>query len=280
MGSGWAYFVEQLQYEKHVRKHWAEKDASLLAFKKHLNKLTFDLDRDLWIDVSRCEPSTLKIFKGLLCYRRWCSSLRSSQLSSAQRCRRSSKGRKVHLPVDSDYLTILTKILRHCNMDYIVLSSLKYEEILQLNLSYDVICSWAVNFIGRMQDNYPQDLKLSPKIQIRYFIPKKHLPGHGAKCRTRYSFNWLPGVGRTHGETVEQEWSHINGAVLMTREMGSGARHAALDDHWGGWNWRKLVDMGKRLLFIWHTRLWISLLPPSLKSSYRCILPQVLAQGL
>lgn len=68
--------------------------------------------------------------------------------------------------------------------------------------------------------------------------------GHGFECRTRYSFNWQPGVGRTHGETVEQEWSHINGAVLMTREMGSGARHAALDDHWGGWNWRKLVDIG------------------------------------
>lgn len=94
-----------------------------------------------------------------------------------------------------------------------------------------------------MQQYYP-DLKLCREIQIRRFIPKKHLPGHGFDCRTIYSFNWLPGVGRTHGETVEQEWSHINGAVLMTREMGSGARHSALDDHWGGWNWRKLVDIG------------------------------------
>lgn len=95
-----------------------------------------------------------------------------------------------------------------------------------------------------MRENYPDSLQLPREIVLRNFIPKRHLPGHGFKCRTRYSFNWCHGVGRTHGETVEQEWSHINGAVLMTREMGSGARHAALDDHWGGWNWRKFVDIG------------------------------------
>lgn len=130
-------------------------------------------------------------------------------------------------------------------MDYIILSALLEDENELVDLSYDVICSWAVNFEERMQKHYP-DMKLSPEVysRMRYFIPKKHLPGHGAKCRTRYSFNWQPYVGRTHGKTVEQEWSHINGAVLMTREMGSGARHAALDDHWGGWNWLKLIGLG------------------------------------
>lgn len=141
-------------------------------------------------------------------------------------------------------------------MDYIILSALKGDFNKLLCLSYDVVCSWSVYFDKRMRDHY-QGLKLSDEVQIRYFIPKKHLPGHGFKCRTRYSFNWLRGVGRTHGETVEQEWSHINGAVLMTREMGSGARHAALDDHWGGWNWRKLVDLGtiyfyRDILFLHH----------------------------
>lgn len=140
-------------------------------------------------------------------------------------------------------------------MDHIILSSLDGDANKLLNVSYDIVCSWSVHFDERMQKFYP-DLKLSKEVQLRYFIPKRHLPGHGFKCRTRYSFNWLPAVGRTHGETVEQEWSHINGAVLMTREMGSGARHAALDDHWGGWNWRKLVDIGTiyfyRLPFFHH----------------------------
>jgi len=51
-------------------------------------------------------------------------------------------------------------------------------------------------------------------------------------------------VGRTHGETVEQEWAYINLAALSTREMGPGARHTALDDSWGGWNWKKVLGLG------------------------------------
>lgn len=31
IGSGWTYFVEQLEYEKHVRKHWDEKDVRSLG---------------------------------------------------------------------------------------------------------------------------------------------------------------------------------------------------------------------------------------------------------
>jgi hypothetical protein len=27
--------------------------------------------------------------------------------------------------------------------------------------------------------------------------------------------------------------------------MGAGSRHSALDSHWGGWNWRKIVGFGK-----------------------------------
>jgi hypothetical protein len=27
--------------------------------------------------------------------------------------------------------------------------------------------------------------------------------------------------------------------------MGPGARHSALDDSWGGWNWKKILGLGK-----------------------------------
>ena len=76
-------------------------------------------------------------------------------------------------------------------------------------------------------------------------MPKFHLPAHGPTCQVRYSFNYTHGVGRTHGETVEQEWAYINLAALSTREMGPGARHSALDDSWGGWNWRKTLGLGE-----------------------------------
>jgi len=83
------------------------------------------------------------------------------------------------------------------------------------------------------------------KLTITHLVPKFHLPAHGPKCRAKYSFNYTRGVGRTHGETVEQEWAYINLAALSTREMGPGARHSALDDSWGGWNWKKLLGLGE-----------------------------------
>lgn len=78
-----------------------------------------------------------------------------------------------------------------------------------------------------------------------HVVPKFHLPTHGPKCQVQYSFNYTQGVGRTHGETVEQEWAYINLAALSTQEMGPGARHSALDDSWGGWNWRKVLGLGE-----------------------------------
>jgi hypothetical protein len=39
----------------------------------------------------------------------------------------------------------------------------------------------------------------------------------------------------------------MNLAALSTREMGPGARHLALDDYWSGWNWKKILNMGKFL---------------------------------
>ena len=61
-------------------------------------------------------------------------------------------------------------------------------------------------------------------------------------------------MGRTHGETVEQEWAYINLAALSTREMGPGARHATLDDSWGGWNWRKILGFGTYAALSWVER--------------------------
>lgn len=126
-----------------------------------------------------------------------------------------------------------------------MLSTLKHEDIKDLKLSYDIACSWSKHVRSRADDFYTVEMRFSDGTVIVFLIPKFHLPAHGIACRTKYSFNFVRFVGRTHGETVEQEWSHINGAVLMTREMGSGARHAALDDHWGGWNWMKLLTLGE-----------------------------------
>lgn len=49
----------------------------------------------------------------------------------------------------------------------------------------------------------------------------------------------------THGESIETIWSHSTSLATWSRENGPSARHALLDTHWSGWNWRKLVKLRK-----------------------------------
>ena len=132
---------------------------------------------------------------------------------------------------------------RYINTDYIVASYLRRCKVNDIKISYDIACKWSINLQERFRKLH-NDISLST-FTITYLVPKFHLPAHGTKCQTQYSFNYTRGVGRTHGETVEQEWAYINPAALSTREMGPGARHSALDDSWSGWNWRKTLGLGK-----------------------------------
>ena len=129
-------------------------------------------------------------------------------------------------------------------MDYIFLLTLRDEKVLMIKISYDIICRWIINLFRRI-NTYPLELRIPEnRFSFEYFIPKFHLPAHGSSCHTKYSFNYRPGVGRTHGENIESGWAHTNPAAVATREMGPGARHSALDSHWGGWNWRKITGLG------------------------------------
>ena len=130
-------------------------------------------------------------------------------------------------------------------MDFIFLSTVKDEGVKMIKISYDIACSWSVNLFRRIK-NYSSELQIpEDRFSMEYFIPKFHLPAHGSDCHTKYSFNYRPGVGRTHGENIESGWAHTNPAAVATREMGASARHSALDSHWGGWNWRKIVGFGE-----------------------------------
>ena len=58
----------------------------------------------------------------------------------------------------------------------------------------------------------------------------------------------MEGVGRTVGEDVETIWAGTNPLAPSVREMGPAARHDTLNDHWNGWNFRKIVGFGMYLL--------------------------------
>ncbi|KAF8217868.1 hypothetical protein K438DRAFT_2038011 [Mycena galopus ATCC 62051] len=110
---------------------------------------------------------------------------------------------------------------RQCNMDFVLLSTLIAFQLL-----------WLI----RMQ------LKLAPS-NVWWKVPNFHLPDHGKRCHSPYSFHWMPGAGRSHGETIEQNWAFSNGAVGSTRLMGPGARQATLEDVFGFHNYDRLLAM-------------------------------------
>ena len=87
---------------------------------------------------------------------------------------------------------------------------------------------------------------------IRFLVPKFHLPSHVEECNLAFSFNLTKGIGRTDSEAPERGWANINPAAQSTKEMGPGTRCDTLDDHFGDWNWKKIIRLG-RLFVSYHT---------------------------
>ena len=67
-------------------------------------------------------------------------------------------------------------------------------------------------------------------------------------CQLNYSLILLPGAGRTDGEGIEQSWASLNPVANSMKEMGPGAHHDTIGDHWGHGNWKKTVGLGEFLI--------------------------------
>lgn len=132
---------------------------------------------------------------------------------------------------------------RYINMDYIFISSLAQNAPQCVIVSYDIACQWSKNLHTRV-DTYPPHLTLDNH-RLCFLVPKWHLAAHRVECRTRFSFNFTPWVGRTDGEAPERGWAAANGLATSTKGMGPGFRRDTLDDHFGDYNWRKVVSMSK-----------------------------------
>ncbi|KAG1833671.1 hypothetical protein DFJ58DRAFT_869463 [Suillus subalutaceus] len=119
----------------------------------------------------------------------------------------------------------LQKGEKYINMDYLFFSTTQHsEDIVVLNVSYDITCQWSKNLWGRMS-KYPSRMHFAHDGKIMTFlVPKFHLPAHITACQITFSHNFTKGMGRT------------------TREMGPGARRDTLDDHFGDYNWKKVTN--------------------------------------
>ncbi|KAF9033948.1 hypothetical protein BDZ89DRAFT_947562 [Hymenopellis radicata] len=119
---------------------------------------------------------------------------------------------------------------RQCNVDFVLASALKRYPFLLKFLSYDIMCIYFLNLASRILQ-LPEHLQAGMSMDlIRAAIPKFHLWAHQPKDHAKFSYNYLPHVGRTHGEVVEGNWSQSNRAATQTKMMGPGARQDTLDD--------------------------------------------------
>lgn len=129
-------------------------------------------------------------------------------------------------------------------MDLAFLSAIKDTLIKRIAISYDIACQWTRNLPKRIPlfpHEYHQPYQQK---EIRSGVPKFHLPGHGDKCRTKWSLNFRRGWARTDGEGVERNWACIERFATATREMAAGSRHDFLDFQIGAANWRKICRLG------------------------------------
>lgn len=135
-------------------------------------------------------------------------------------------------------------VIRYINMDFFFLSTLVFFLPLLVVVSYDIACQWSRFLDKRCRKDYPLNPVSMSELEMRFFVPKFHLPAHIPACQTRFSFNLRPGVGRTDGEAPERGWSGSNDLAYSTRVMGPGNRRDTIDDTFGDWNWWKTVGLG------------------------------------
>lgn len=146
--------------------------------------------------------------------------------------------------------TYVQRATSFCNMDFIFFSTIIPLLLLNVVISYDIACQWKINLLDRMT-KLPENMHIPVAVATTSFmfgIPKFHASAHDDGCSIPHSLNLMPGVGRTDGEGVERNWSEMNRVANSTKEMGPGARHDTLDDHFGHHNWRKFVGLGKPLV--------------------------------
>ena len=130
-------------------------------------------------------------------------------------------------------------------MDYLFYHSIQQLPLKHFIIFYDIACQWSINLKERMFSFDHQFFLFNGVTQVKFFVPKFHLPAHISACQSKYPFNYGKGVGQTEGEAPERGWSDTNALAPSTREMGPGSRWDTLDYHFWDHNWQKVTRMGK-----------------------------------
>jgi hypothetical protein len=144
---------------------------------------------------------------------------------------------------------------RFCNIDHVVLSSVKGEHPYRIVFTYDIGCQYSKKFDARMK-KFPQDMHIAEDTLIEFGVPSWHINAHGADCRADFGLSFRDGVGHTCGEEIEVTWAGTNPLGPSTQEMGPGSRHETLNGQWGGLNFRRILVF-RKLFMLLKCYIWL-----------------------
>lgn len=112
-----------------------------------------------------------------------------------------------------------------------------------LIISYDVTCGYCVHVLQRFI-NSTELHDVADIIAIaRWVIPLVHIQNHNDDCMYRFASAYTENAGHFHGETAEHFWPTGNQLGGQTRQMNAGHCHDTLIDHFGDWNFKKMVNI-------------------------------------
>lgn len=135
-------------------------------------------------------------------------------------------------------------------MDYSLSNALNHnaDGIPLVFVLYDVICQYGIHLEKRFRQS--PHLSMPQNIVIQKGIGLFHVHGHKKECELRYSPTFIPGMGETDGEILEELWSSLNRSSMTTRTMSTSQRQETLDRHMNDWNWKKMITMGMWMTFV------------------------------
>lgn len=153
-----------------------------------------------------------------------------------------------YIPISVNWFEECWIWCRYPNMDYIFGSTLQFIMVNLVLTSYNIMCQWFINLFKRINEDWPEQIKLQHNMMFIPAISKLHEPMHNAVGHEVYSLNFIKGCSHSDCECVEHMWASHNVLPNSTKSQGPGSWQDVLDDHFGFWNWEKYTAMGSMLL--------------------------------
>jgi len=85
--------------------------------------------------------------------------------------------------INSSDLSLANRYARYCNMDYLFYKTVNTNpRLLSYIISYDIACQWSLNLPDRMLAFDHEFFLFDGLRDIKFLVPKFHLPAHIARC--------------------------------------------------------------------------------------------------